>query len=117
MSGKLHPPLLTQAQAATLLDQVVYEQIFECIDLEALYRLEQSLIMMVGELPGVSRDQAGDMVTAMLDRALHRVPADVRGYLRAAAWPPPDACALCDEDKARSGDQAPGRHPPERLNS
>lgn len=116
MSGKLHPPLLTPAQAAILLDQVVYEQVLECIDLEALYRLEQSLTMMVGELEGVPDDHVGDMATAMVDRALLRLPGDVRGYLRAAGWRAPEGCELC-EDEARSSNQAPARPPPVRLKS
>jgi hypothetical protein len=43
MSGKLHTPLFTPAQAAALLDQVICEQVLECIDLDALHRPEQSI--------------------------------------------------------------------------
>ncbi|HEX2692119.1 MAG TPA: hypothetical protein VHN14_36165 [Kofleriaceae bacterium] len=116
MSGKLHPPLLTPKQAEALLDQVVYEQVLECIDLDALHRLEQSLTMMVGELDGIPDDQVDPMATAMLDRALHRLPADLRGYLRAAGWLPAGNCALCD-DESPPGDKAPPRHSPTRLKS
>jgi hypothetical protein len=116
MSGKLHPPLLTPVQAHTLLDQVIYEQVLECIDLDALYRLEQSLTMMIGEIDGVSGDHTSAMVTAMLDRALRRIPADVRSYLEAASWPF-DGCELCDDERPAPANQAPGRHPPTRLKS
>jgi hypothetical protein len=116
MSGKLHPPLLTSVQAQTLLDQVIYEQVLECIDLDALFRLEQSLTMMVGEIDGISGDHTSDMITAMLDRALRRIPADVRSYLEAASWPPPGDCPLCEEE-ARPGNHTPARRPPARLKS
>jgi hypothetical protein len=137
MSGKPppQPPLLGPAQAQTLLDQVIYEQVLECIDLDALCRLEQSsssvmasaansstirgtsfapLAMMAGELEGVGPDKAGDMATAMLDRALLRLPADVRSYLRLAGLlSSASGCALCDEE-TRPGAPAPARPSPVR---
>lgn len=116
MTGERHPPLLTPAQAAGLLDQVVYEQVLECIDLDALYRLEQSLTMLVGEIEGIPDDRICDLATAMLDRALLRLPDDVRRYLRAADWPPGGDCELCEEER-RSGPQASARHSPSRLKS
>ena len=113
MSGKPppQPPLLGPAQAQTLLDQVVYEQVIECIDLDALGRLEQSLLMMVADLEGVPDDKAGEIATAMLDRALARVPADVRSYLRLAGLLSASGCALCDEE---TGAPAPARPSPVR---
>ena len=118
MSGERHPPLLNPAQAASLLDQVVYEQVLECIDLDALYRLEQSLTMLVGEVDGVSADRIGELATALLDRALLRLPEDVRRYLRAADWPPDGGCALCKEaEEAPPGNQVPARRAPSRLKS
>jgi hypothetical protein len=116
MSNERHTPLLSPAQAATLLDQVIYEQVLECIDLDALYRLEQSITMMVGEIDGISDDRICDTATAMLDRALLRLPGDVRRYLRAANWPAQGDCELCEEE-ARTAHQAPVRHPPTRLKS
>jgi hypothetical protein len=117
MSAERQPPLLTSAQAASLLDQVVYEQVLECIDLDALYRLEQSLTMLVGEVDGVSADRIGELATAMLDRALLRLPDDVRRYLRAADWPPGGGCELCkeEEDEAPPDHQVPARRAPSRL--
>jgi hypothetical protein len=99
MSGERNMPLplLSPAQAATLLDQVIYEQVLECIDLDALYRLEQSLTLMVGEIDGVPDDRICDTATAMLDRALLRLPDDVRRYLQAADWSGGD-CALCEAE-------------------
>jgi hypothetical protein len=71
---------------------------------------------MAGELEGVGPDKAGTMATTMLDRALLRVPADVRSYLRLAGLLSADDCALCDEE-ARPGFPKPARHPPTRLKS
>lgn len=34
----------------------------------------------------------------MLDRALLRLPGEIRGYLRAAAWPAIGSCELCDDE-------------------
>jgi len=116
VSSDLRRPLLSPAQAETLLDQVVYEQVLECIDLEALCRVEQSLTLAVSEIDGVPGEQICDLATAMLDRALLRLPGDLRRYLGAANWPPPAACELCEE-AARSGNQAPVGQPPTRLKS
>ena len=99
-------PLLAPAQAAALLDQVLDEQVLECVDLEALYRLEQSLILMLGELDGVACDRAGELARAMIDRALVRLPGDVRDYLRTGGWAPCHGCELCDDEPAQPGASA-----------
>lgn len=116
MSRKPPTPLFTPTQAAALLDQVIYEQVLECIDLDALHRLERSLTMMVGEIDGVSDDHVGDTATAILDRALHRLPNDVRCYLQAASWSPFEDCDLGDEEQ-QSGSQVPQQPAPVRLKS
>ncbi len=117
MSAKQHPPgsapLIAPHQAAVLLDQVIYEQVLECVDLDALYRLEQSLTMMVADY---DRDRAGEVAQAIIDRALLRIPDDVRSYLHALGGPPFAGCDLCDEEP-RPDDPAPARHPPVRLKS
>jgi hypothetical protein len=87
VTGQLQPPLLSPDQASTLLEQVIYEQVVACVDLDALYQLEQSLILQLGELAGVSDDQVPQLAKAMLDRALLRLPDDVRRYLQAVDWP------------------------------
>ena len=120
MSGKLHPPLLTPGQAATLLDQVVYEQVLECVDLDALHRVQQSLTMMMGELDGVPDDHVEDMAADMLDRMLARMPRDLRTYLQATNWAPFGDCELCEdeaEEQARAVNQTPARRTPTRLKS
>jgi len=108
VTGKLNPPLLTAAQAGSLLDQVIFEQVLECIDLDALFRVEQSITMIVGELDGIADDQITETTTVMLDRALLRLPANLRSYLSAAAWPLPD-CRLCEANEADERSIKPGR--------
>jgi hypothetical protein len=82
--GPASPSPLGAGQVADLLDQVIYEQVIECIDLDALYRVEQSLTMLVGEIDGIAADQICDLASALLDRALLRLPDDMRCYLRSA---------------------------------
>ena len=78
-------PPLSAGQVADLLDQVIFEQVIECVDLDALYGVEQSLMMLVGEIDGIAADQICDLATALLDRALLRLPKDVRRYLQSAS--------------------------------
>ena len=78
-------PPLGAGQVADLLDQMIYEQVIGCVDLDALYRVEQSLTMLVGEIDGIAADQICDLATALLDRALLRLPDDVRRYLQSAS--------------------------------
>jgi hypothetical protein len=103
VTAEPHPagstPLLAPHQAAVLLDQVLYEQVLACIDLEALYQLEQSLTMTVADFEG-DGDRAADLAKALVDRALLRIPDDVRRYLHALGHPPFAGCELCDEQDA-----------------
>jgi hypothetical protein len=120
MTARPNPPLLTPAQATNLLEQVLFEQVLECLDLDAIYRLEQSLTMLVGEIDGVAEDKAADTAKAMLDRALLRVPDNVRTYLNASSWLG-SGCVLCEEE-ARDREQKPRGKPrdpraPIRFNS
>ena len=108
-------PLLAPAQAAVLLDQVIYEQVLECVDLDALYRIEQSLTMIVADFEG-DADRAGDVAKAIIDRALLRIPDDVRSYLHAVSGPPFDDCELCDEE-ACPRERPPKPKPATRLKS
>jgi len=118
MTARPNPPLLTPAQAADLLEHVLFEQILECLDLDAIYRLEQSLTMLVGELEGVPEDKVADTTKAMLDRVLVRLPDNLRTYLNAASWIP--GCVLC-EDEHDSEPRRPGKagdpRAPIRFNS
>jgi hypothetical protein len=115
MSGGAHPPLVAPHQAAVLLDQVIYEQVLECLDLDAVHRIEQSLTMIVADFEP-DADRAGDLAKAIVDRALLRIPDDVRSYLHAVSGPPFADCELC-EDEARPRERPPRPKPATRFKS
>ena len=102
MTGQLNPnlstPLLTPTQAAVLLDQVIYEQVLSCIDLDELYRVGHSLTTMIDDLDGIPEDRVGDLARSILDRAILRLPDDLRSYLRVSEYAARDACFLCEEE-------------------
>jgi hypothetical protein len=115
MSGQLHPPgtppgvpalptLLTPVQAAELLDQVIYDQVLECVDLDALHHVAQSLDTMIGEIAGIPDDRVGELARSIIDRALQRLPDDLRTYLQVSEWAARENCVLCQaEDRQRRG--------------
>jgi hypothetical protein len=109
-------PLVSPAQAAALLEHVIYEQVLECVDLDALYQLEQSLTLSAGDLEGIDHDHAADLAKSMLDRALLRLPDDMRRYLRAVEWMSCDGCELC-EAEASLRDRGPQRRSATRPKS
>ena len=120
MSGELQAPLVSPAQASILLDQVIFEQVLECIDLDALYRLEQSLAMLVAELDGVPEQRAATLAKAMVDRAVLRLPDDMRRYLRTSdgtAAELCELCELCEDDDTHPGLRTPAPRRSTRLRS
>lgn len=112
MTGQLNPnlstPLLTPTQAAVLLDQVIYEQVLSCIDLDELYRVGHSLTSMIDELDGIPEDRVGDLARSILDRAILRLPDDLRGYLRVSELAARDGCFLCEEEARHRSDDDDG---------
>ena len=92
-------PLFSPAQAAALLDQVIYEQVLESIDLDAIYRLERSLAVLLAELPGMTAEHVPDALRALIDRALLRLPGDIRRYLRHGPFVAFDAGSRCEESR------------------
>jgi len=96
-------PLLSPGQAELLLDQVMFEHVAGCVDLDGIYRIEHLLTAQLTEL-GVAEDQASSTARAVIDRALLRLSGHIREYLNAADWPRL-GCALCeseaDEEEAR----------------
>jgi hypothetical protein len=55
--------------------------------------------MTVADFEG-NGDRAADLARGLVDRALLRIPDDVRHYLRAFGHPPFAGCELCDEQEA-----------------
>ena len=94
-----HPPALLAADQATdLLDRVVYEQVLECIDLDELFQLEQSLAFTASSLPGVSHARSTELAKSLLERAFRRLPDDIRNYLSAVEALACNGCELCEEE-------------------
>ena len=114
MTQPPHPPLFTPPQATALLDQIIYEQVLECIDLDAIYHLERSLTMMIAELHAMPHDRATQTTQALLDRCLLRLPDDIRRYLRAGPFFSIDGADRCED---RPNAPPPRRPPPSRFSS
>jgi len=112
-------PMLDADHAGELLDRVVYEQILECIDLDELCRLEQSLALTAADLPGMNHQRGIELARTMLDRAFRRLPDDIRTYLRAIEALRCSGCELCEEEarEARSARSSTGARRGPRLKS
>jgi hypothetical protein len=94
VSAPPNGPLLPPAQAARLLDDVIFTRVAELIDLPGLYDLEAMLALQIEEL-GVDVDQAPATAKAMIDRALLRAARTSRKWTRWAPARPDDACEIC----------------------
>jgi hypothetical protein len=79
-----HEPSLLPAQVTELLEQVVYQQVLEHVDLDGMFQLEQQLTLIAGSLPGISPDQASHTARTLIDHALRQIPDSARNYLRIA---------------------------------
>lgn len=66
--------------AARLLDDVIYQRVLSCIDLEELALLEQELWMSVRAV-GRSADESLEHAREMLDRAFARIQRDPQRYV------------------------------------
>ncbi|HEX4417493.1 MAG TPA: hypothetical protein VH165_06310 [Kofleriaceae bacterium] len=101
-----HQPPLLPAQLTELLEQVVYLQVLEHVDLGGLFELEQQLTLIAGNLPGISPDQASHTARTLIDHALRRVPDSARNYLRIADCLGGDTAAGADNAGADNTDGA-----------
>jgi hypothetical protein len=72
--------VITADLANKLLDDVIYQRVLSCIDLEALSMLEQELWASVYDT-GTSDDDSFRLAQDMLDRAFARIQRDPRRYL------------------------------------
>ena len=85
--------------ASKLLDDVVYERVLGCIDLDALFQFEQELWSIIGETEN-DDDKIGDLAKEMIDRAFARLPDEPRRY---SVFHGPsdgfgDDCELCKQE-------------------
>jgi hypothetical protein len=102
MSGELHAPLLAPDKASKLLDDVLYERVLGCIDLQALFMVEVDLWVALSESLGASdiadadADRAKHIAKQMIDRALRRLPDEERRYgpMRPFGF----ECADCEDE-------------------
>ena len=96
--------LLTAAQAARLLDEVIYERLVELVDFDGVWRLEQSLAMELGQLDGLADDAVDELSKGMLDRAFRRLGDDPRRYTNISPFG-----ADCGDAELKSPRRANGR--------
>ena len=93
-------PLIAPDQAGRLLDEVIYERVLSCIDIDALLTFECELSSAFDECGFDVDANAPDLAKQLIDRALHRAreerwEAHLRGE-RSCDFAPFD-CELCDD--------------------
>ena len=112
MSGTLHAPLIAPEHAARLLDDVLYERVLDCIDLQKLFLVEVELWVALAECDIAETDEAAkQLAKQMIDRALRRLPDDDRRYSLLPPFGP--ACADCpnaDGEPRGPSTRKPGRN-------
>jgi hypothetical protein len=91
MSGELNPPLLAPDKASKLLDEIIYERVLACIDVDALLHFECELSCAFAECRFDGAAGSSELAREMIDRALHRVrderwQAHLRSGRSIAAW-------------------------------
>lgn len=86
------PSTIPTLEAAALLEAVIASNVFAAVDLSALFQLQQNLVEAL--TTSLGPEHAGAAVTALLERALGRLPESIRDSLRMALEEPP--CNLCD---------------------
>lgn len=99
------PPLLPPEQAGKLLDELVYDRVLDCIDLDTLLTFECELACAFDECTREGHARGCDLAKEMIDRALDRA-RDQRweAHLRNSVpftepWGCEDSdnCELCNE--------------------
>jgi hypothetical protein len=94
--------VISADHASKLLDHVIYEHVLDCIDLDALYNLEQTLWYALGQ-SGVPAEDIGDIAHEMIGKALDQVRHDERRELIFGSGEGLD-CDLCERAaRASSG--------------
>jgi hypothetical protein len=87
--------VISADHASKLLEHVVYEQVLECIDLDALYELEQALWYALSDC-GVPAETIGDIAHDLITKALDQVSGDERRELTMGI--PGTDCDLCEQE-------------------
>jgi len=87
---------------------VIFERVIDCIDLDGIAEIEQSLTLMLGDIEGVPCARARELARDILERAVRQLPDDLLDYTSLTNILSLDRCELCadeaDEDRrAASG--------------
>jgi hypothetical protein len=105
----------TIAITEQVIEDLVYEHLFDLIDFDRMYQLEQIVAMKLADLDDPESDDLPDetieRAAAVMERAWHRLIKDERRYVDfRGTWQPDDDCALC-----RALAEADGAKPDDRL--
>ena len=102
--------MISPEQAGNLLDELVYERVYSCIDLNELTRFANELMSALDEC-GVADKEVSTVARDMVMRALTRIRDEIErtGPLGAHADPFDDDCPLC-VDLAQHERAAKDRH-------
>jgi hypothetical protein len=100
MSGQLNIPLLAPDQASKLLDDVLYERVLGCVDLEALFMVEVDLWVALSECEVADDEAAKRVAKDMIDRALGRLVGEECRY--AMMRPFGSECLDCEDEVLHS---------------
>jgi hypothetical protein len=100
MNGALPAPLIAPGDAGKLLDEIIYERVLSCIDVDALLTFECELSSAFDECDFDGDPAAPDLAKEMIDRAMHRAreerwEAHLRGSRSCDSLP--WDCELCEE--------------------
>lgn len=109
--GNVHGPIAITEQ---VIEDLVYEHLFDLVDFDRLHDLEQVVAMKLADLADPDGNdmpmEAVDRAAAVIERAWHRLIKDERRYVDfRGTWQPDDDCALC-----RAFAEADGARPDER---
>jgi hypothetical protein len=108
VSGALHLPLIAPDKAAKLLDDVLYERVLRCVDLQALLVIEVDLWVALSEYePQADDEHTRRVAKEMIDRALARLPDEDRRH--AMVRPFGDECPDCEDEPLLSAKRARNR--------
>ncbi|MGN6109904.1 MAG: hypothetical protein ACTHU0_32655 [Kofleriaceae bacterium] len=90
------PPPLSANQLEQVLHDLIYERVLGLIDLDALFRFEQELWLVLGRI-GLDDDRIGELADELVARSLRRAAEDPRRHmvLGRAEVVDGDDCELC----------------------
>lgn len=103
--------MIAPDKAASLLDELVYERVYSCIDLGELSRFANELMIALDDV-GVAEDEVTKIAKDMVMRALSRIRDEVGQYGPlgdTAVAPLDDDCPLCIDLARHEREEAAAR--------